>query len=74
MKDDCILYQHETKKKMSDNKMGELNHQAKPIIDIETGVYYYSMNEIVNLYGYKKSYLSMMLNNKRKNKTNFRYA
>ena len=68
------LHTSETKKRMSDNKIGELNHQAKPIIDIETGVYYYSMNEIVYLYGYKKSYLSMMLNNKRKNKTNFRYA
>ena len=68
------LHTLETKKKMSDNKIGELNHQTKPIIDIETGVYYYSMNEIVDLYGYKKPYLSMMLNNKRKNKTNFRYA
>jgi hypothetical protein len=64
----------ETINKMSEMRKAHLNHQAKPIIDIETGVFYYSMNEIVTLYGYKKPYLSMMLNNKRINKTNFKYA
>ena len=68
------LFSDESRLKMSNKRKGHLNSQAKPILDINTGVFYYSMNEIVELYGYKKPNLSMMLNNKRTNKTSFIYA
>ena len=64
----------ETKQKMSLTRQGGLNSQAKPIIDICSGIFYDSLNEIIELTGYSKTYLSMMLNNKKQNKTNYRYA
>ena len=47
---------------------------SKPIIDLGNGVYYLSLTEACIILGYNQATLSMMLNNKIKNKTNLKYA
>lgn len=48
--------------------------KSKPVIDLQTGVFYKSAKELANLYGYKVLRLTRMLNGYQKNKTSFIYA
>lgn len=46
----------------------------KIVIDINTGVFYDSAMQVIKLYGFKKSTFVSMLNGRKKNTTQFRYA
>jgi len=56
------------------DRSGNKNPATKIVLDIATGVYYDTMKEAANLYGISVGFLSGMLNNRIKNKTNLRYV
>jgi group I intron endonuclease len=63
-----------SKNKMSENRtrlFGLDNPKSKLILDLETGVFYYSVSEAAKVYGISRAYLSSMLTEgtKDKNKT-----
>lgn len=63
----------ETREKIS--KIQRINPQtAKPVIDVNTGVFYKSPREVAELYGYNLVTLRAYLNGSLPNKTNFVYA
>jgi len=53
---------------------GKVSHQAKKVIDIETGIEYNSIMESAKSTPYQFQYVSAMLNGTKKNKTNLIYA
>lgn len=67
----------DVKRKMSDS-IKRVNSNlisgfaSKPLIDIETGVFYYSIVDASNIYNISYSHLINMLNGERTNKTNLR--
>lgn len=60
------IFSKETRGKISISK-------SKIIIDLNTGVFYHSVNEVCELYGYNYYNLASQLNGKLKNKTQFKY-
>lgn len=64
----------ETKEKMSNSKNGLRPNNARIILDIESGVFYYSSKEVSDLYGYGQYTLINKLNNVRYNNTRFIYV
>lgn len=67
-----------TRNKMKVTNMKGINAAAKkirkPLIDVETGVFYDSVREASKLYGITHGHLSNMLLGRYKNRTNLRYA
>lgn len=68
---------NESKSKMSQaqnrvNSKLKVGFASKPLIDIETGVFYYSIKDASNIYTISYSHLNKMLNGDRTNKTNLR--
>jgi group I intron endonuclease len=61
------IHTFETKQKLSEKK-------KKILIDIETGVFYDSIDDACKIYNIKNAYLSHMLTGRNKNKTNLIYA
>jgi len=62
-------------KRGANNPMyGKVSHQAKKVIDIETGIEYNSIMESAKSTPYQFQYVSAMLNGTKKNKTNLIYA
>lgn len=68
------LRTHETKLKMSKSKKGIPPNNCRLVLDMLTGVFYYSSKEVSNLYGCGKSTLINKLNNVRYNNTQFIYV
>jgi group I intron endonuclease len=70
-------HSEESRQKMSisrkGTRIGLQNKCSKIILDINTGVYYYSVNELSKYLNYSKSYLSEMLRGKKNNKTQYIY-
>jgi hypothetical protein len=62
------------KKGTRTGKLGELAPHAKPIIDQETGVFYFGCREAADAKGFKENSLRHMLNGSRKNKTMLMYV
>ena len=60
--------------KLKGTRLGMKNHQSKVILDINTGVFYYSVNDLSKYLDYSKSYISEMLRGKKNNKTQYIYA
>lgn len=53
---------------------GLKNGFSKLILDINTGIFYYSLNEISELYNYKRSTLGAMLSGQNPNRSSFIYV
>lgn len=64
----------EHKKKLSLKKIGCKSNACRILLDINTGVFYESIEEASLLYGIKRSTLVMQLRGYNKHKTNLRYA
>lgn len=64
----------ENKKKWSINKKGALHPQAKIIINLETGIFYFCIQEACDSVGIKYSTLRSMLQGRNKNKTSLQYC
>jgi group I intron endonuclease len=68
----------ESKLKMSiarkGTRLGLQNNNSQIILDKNTGVFYYSVNDLCKYLNYSKSYLSEMLRGKKNNKTQFIYV
>lgn len=64
----------EHKEKLSLKKIGCKSNSCRILIDINTGVFYESIEEASLLYGIKRSTLVMQLRGYNKHKTNLRYA
>lgn len=62
------------KKKIKEKPTIILRGGTKPVIDLNTGVFYYSAREVSNLMGIKEKKLYKMLNGERTNTTSYRYA
>ena len=66
-----------TRLKMSNlrkgKRLGLENKTSKIILDINTGVFYYSVNDLSKYLEYSKSYISEMLRGKKNNKTQYIY-
>lgn len=58
----------------SNPMFGKKSHQAKSVIDTETGIIYNSIMEAAKSTPYQFQYISAMLNGTKNNKTNLRYA
>lgn len=71
------IHSEESRQKMSisrkGTRIGLQNKCSKIILDINTGVYYYSVNELSKYLNHSKSYLSEMLRGKKNNKTQYIY-
>ena len=67
----------ETKEKMSINRKGNMsglqNYKSKIILDLNTGIFYYSVNDLSKYLNYSKSYIAEMLRDKKNNKTQYIY-
>lgn len=67
----------ETKQKISSNLKGKRkgleNCKSKIILDINTGIFYYSVNDLSKYLNYSKSYIAEMLRGKKNNKTQYIY-
>lgn len=68
------LHNEATKEKMSNSKKGLNPNNSRIVLDVESGVFYYSSKEVSDLYGYGKSTLINKLNNVRYNNTRFIYV
>jgi len=70
-------HSNESKLKMSktlkEKYKNNTSRFSKIILDLNTGVFYYSVIELSNHTSYSKSYLSEMLRGKKKNKTQYTY-
>lgn len=69
-----IVASIETRKKMSEKKKYGNCWKAKPVIDINTGVFYVCVKEVADLYNKSASTLRSYLNGQRINKTQWRTA
>lgn len=67
----CKKASKETKLKC---KINASKHLSKIVIDLETGVFYYSAKEVSDLYGFKQSTFRCKLNGTNKNNTQFIYV
>ena len=71
------FFSDETKLKMSiarkGTRLGLQNNNSQIILDKNTGVFYYSVNDLCKYLNYSKSYLSEMLRGKKNNKTQYIY-
>ena len=56
------------------SKKGANNNNSKTILDLNTGVFYYTLSEASLLYGISKSHLSSMIRNIKTNTTNLIYV
>ena len=56
------------------NKKKPICGRGKPVLDTQTGVFYTSLIELCNLYGFNYDIYKSNLNGKCKNRTNFIYA
>lgn len=68
----------ETKQKISlklkGKRKGLENNNSRIILDINNGIFYYSVNDLYKYLNYSKSYISEMLRGKKNNKTQFIYV
>ena len=68
----------ETKQKISlklkSKRKGLENNNSRIILDINNGIFYYSVNDLYKYLNYSKSYISEMLRGKKNNKTQFIYV
>lgn len=64
----------ESRKKMSEAQKGEKSHNAKIVLDTQTGVFYYCLKELTDLYNLNHRNMARYLSGLRKNKTNYIYA
>lgn len=68
----------ESRLKMSKTRKGQRiglnNPKSKIILDLQTGVFYYSVNDLKKISHYSKGYLSEMLRGTKQNKTQYIYA
>lgn len=55
-------------------KTGALHHNSKPVINIQSGVFFDSITDAANALGYKKETMWAMLSGRRPNKTLWRFA
>jgi hypothetical protein len=62
----------ETKSKISKSKINKISSH-KEIIDIETGIFYYTITEAAEAYNIKRTTLNARLKGQNKNNTNLRY-
>lgn len=60
--------------KARENNLFGNNPRAKTVIDVETGIYYYSASEVAHIWGINKYTLRRKLNNTLVNNTNFKYC
>jgi group I intron endonuclease len=65
----------ESAKRLQREKLsGEQNYLAKPIINLQTGIFYPTLQEAAETIGMKRGTLWTMIAGVRKNKTSFQYA
>lgn len=65
----------ETLKNMSkENRRRSAITQSKPIIDLNTGVFYHNARDLSDLYGFSRSTILARMRGKLINNTNFKYA
>jgi group I intron endonuclease len=64
----------EARIKMSDAQKGSKSHMSKIILDTNTGVFYYCIKELTDLYNFNHRNMCRYLSGSRKNKTQFIYA
>lgn len=69
-------YRHtpESLKKISDRSNGGSNPNAKLVIDLSTGIFYYCVKDAAFVLGLQRDTLKQRLNGRRKNKTSYIYA
>jgi len=63
-----------TKVKLSKNRIGSLNPNAKIVLDMNTGVFFYSVIEVSKCFNINYETIKSKLNGKYKNNTNFKYV
>ncbi len=70
-----VVKSEDVRKKMSIGKFGKAMSYTKPVINIQTGVFYNSLADAARSTTHiKEQYLARMLRGERKNKTSFVYA
>jgi group I intron endonuclease len=64
----------ESRKKMSEAQKGEKSIRARIVLDTQSGVFYYCLKELTDLYDLNHRNMSRYLSGARKNKTIYIYA
>jgi hypothetical protein len=64
----------ESRKKMSDAQKGDKSNKARLVLDTQSGVFYYCLKELTDLYGLNHRNMARYLSGARKNKTIYIYA
>ena len=64
----------ESRKKMSEAQKGEKSIRARIVLDTQSGVFYYCLKELTDLYELDHRNMSRYLSGARKNKTIYIYA
>lgn len=64
----------EARKKMSEAQKGQKSIRAKIVLDTQSGVFYYCLKELTDLYGLNHRNMARYLSGVRKNKTIYIYA
>jgi group I intron endonuclease len=64
----------ESRKKMSEAQKGEKSHNARIVLDTQTGVFYYCLKELTDLYNLSHRNMARYLSGTRKNKTKYIYV
>jgi group I intron endonuclease len=64
----------ESRKKMSEAQKGDKSNKARIVLDTESGVFYYCLKELTDLYNLNHRNMSRYLSGARKNKTIYIYA
>ena len=67
-------HKKETIELLSKINKGSNNPRAKIVIDLQTGVFYYSATEVAEIWGINKTTLQCKLNGNDTNNTNFKYC
>lgn len=68
-----LFHSNETKNKLSKDRIGYKNPNAKIVIDLSTGIFYYTVIEVSICFNIKYDIIKSKLNGKIKNNTNFKY-
>jgi hypothetical protein len=68
-----VFHLEETKLNLSKNRIGYKNPNAKIVIDLSTGIFYYTVIEVSVCFNIKYDIIKSKLNGKIKNNTNFKY-
>jgi group I intron endonuclease len=64
----------ESRKKMSESHKGAKSNSARLVLDTQTGVFYYCLKELTDLYGLSHRNMARYLYGSRKNKTQYIYV